>query len=663
MSRLQSSPGQAGGTDQLKQAGLRLPDVIAQSVGFIGPVFSSALVLPLVVGAGLFGAGVATPVAIILAAIGMAAIGWIIAEYAKRIHAAGALYDYVSDGFGDRAGFVGGWLYYAATMLLTTAIVVVIGGITSDFLKSTWNIGIPYWVLDLVYLVLLLAVIYVGIQISVRVQLVLVTISAIVVGAFFIYIVIKGGTSGNSVRPFQPSASADGWKGIFFGIIYAILVFTGFETAANLGEETRDPGKSIPRAIILSVVVVGAFYLLAAYAQDIGFGLNAKTWASSPAPLFQLAAPGAFGSSWFLDLVQILVILDIAAVGLGCAVCTVRGVFAMARDGRIPAGLRHPGRGCRAGRRRVAGLRGRRPPGQRRVRAAPPAAVFRAVRLDVRPWRHGAGRGLRRGDPGRHPRAAGTRPSGAAGRRGDHRHRRRRRGGVRQHRRRHLPERAVDLVHPRLDRDRSGDRGRQARPGHVRGRGQQAARPGPGQPGGRASCCVRTVAAMSGRHTLAETERAVSGRLGGLQLDFAAMAAVQNLHRTASAIRNRFEQTVLQEAGLSWTGFVVLWVTWIWDSLETRDAAQEAGISKGTLTGVVKTLESKGLVARSSLPADGRLVLLQITAAGERLMLGLFPRVNATEVETVSPLEADEVDNLAAVLRRILTHLERSSEP
>jgi MarR family transcriptional regulator, organic hydroperoxide resistance regulator len=166
---------------------------------------------------------------------------------------------------------------------------------------------------------------------------------------------------------------------------------------------------------------------------------------------------------------------------------------------------------------------------------------------------------------------------------------------------------------------------------------------------------------MSGRHTLAETERAISGRLGGLQLDFAAMAAIQNLHRTASAIRNRFEQTVLQEAGLSWTGFVVLWVTWIWDSLETRDAAEEAGISKGTLTGVVKTLESKGLVARSSLPADGRLVLLQITPAGERLMLGLFPRVNATEVETVSPLEADEVDNLAAVLRRILTRLESSS--
>ncbi len=163
---------------------------------------------------------------------------------------------------------------------------------------------------------------------------------------------------------------------------------------------------------------------------------------------------------------------------------------------------------------------------------------------------------------------------------------------------------------------------------------------------------------MSGRHTLAETERAVSGRLGGLELDFQAMTAVQNLHRAAGAIRNHFEQTVLAEAGLSWTGFVVLWVTWIWDSLETRDVAEEAGISKGTLTGVVKTLEGKGLVQRVPMPADGRLVLVQITDAGRDLMSRLFPQVNAAEVDTVSPLKPGEIGELAATLRQILTHLE-----
>ena len=53
---------------------------------------------------------------------------------------------------------------------------------------------------------------------------------------------------------------------------------------------------------------------------------------------------------------------------------------------------------------------------------------------------------------------------------------------------------------------------------------------------------------------------------------------------------------MLREHGLSWTGFVVLWVVWIWDGLETRRAADNAAISKATLTGVVKTLEARGLI-------------------------------------------------------------------
>jgi MarR family transcriptional regulator, organic hydroperoxide resistance regulator len=73
---------------------------------------------------------------------------------------------------------------------------------------------------------------------------------------------------------------------------------------------------------------------------------------------------------------------------------------------------------------------------------------------------------------------------------------------------------------------------------------------------------------------------------------------------------------------------------------------------------VVKTLEGKGLVRRVPMPADGRLVLVQITAAGQELMLRLFPEVNAAEVYAVRPLKPAEVGDLAATLRRILTHLE-----
>ncbi|RJL30364.1 MarR family winged helix-turn-helix transcriptional regulator [Bailinhaonella thermotolerans] len=163
---------------------------------------------------------------------------------------------------------------------------------------------------------------------------------------------------------------------------------------------------------------------------------------------------------------------------------------------------------------------------------------------------------------------------------------------------------------------------------------------------------------MTGHHTLTETERAVHERLGDLPLDFRAMAAVSNLHRAVNAIRNHLEQAVLKDADLTWTGFVVLWVIWIWGDMETRHVAAEAGISKGTLTGVMKTLEARGLVARTPHSTDGRLVLLGLTPAGSRLMQDMFPRFNTEETYVLKPLDGPGADGLAATLRAIIGHLE-----
>src|SRR5690348_7950449 len=79
---------------------LTLLDTVAQSIGFMGPVFSIAFLVPLLVGlnASGNGAGTAVPLAVLVSAVGVFALGWIVAQYAKRIHAAGSLYDYVTDG-------------------------------------------------------------------------------------------------------------------------------------------------------------------------------------------------------------------------------------------------------------------------------------------------------------------------------------------------------------------------------------------------------------------------------------------------------------------------------------------------------------------------------------------------------------------------------------
>lgn len=166
-------------------------------------------------------------------------------------------------------------------------------------------------------------------------------------------------------------------------------------------------------------------------------------------------------------------------------------------------------------------------------------------------------------------------------------------------------------------------------------------------------------AGVHGHHTLGETEKAVAERLAGLSVDMSAMAAVQNIYRAAGAVRNHLERTVLAPHDLTWTGWVVLWVVWIWGDIETRHVAAEAGISKGTLTGVVKTLESRKLLRRTAHPNDARRVLLSLTPGGTRLMAALFPRFNEEESFVTAGLDRDEKLALASALRKVVAQVER----
>ncbi len=164
---------------------------------------------------------------------------------------------------------------------------------------------------------------------------------------------------------------------------------------------------------------------------------------------------------------------------------------------------------------------------------------------------------------------------------------------------------------------------------------------------------------VTGSHTLSATEEAVRARLAGLDLDNTAMWAVGNIHRATTAIRNYLEQTVLRDTGLSWTGFVVMWVVWIWGDIETGNAAKEAGISKGTLTGVVKTLESYRYIQRNPHESDGRRVVLHLTRSGRKTMEDLFPAFNAKEAYIVRGLSHDQRVDLATSLRVIVEQLEQ----
>ena len=126
-------------------------------------------------------------------------------------------------------------------------------------------------------------------------------------------------------------------------MLYGVLIFVGFETAANLAEETAEPKKAIPRAVLGAVVLVSIFYIIAAYVEVAGFGFDMAVITSpdvAGAPLFALGAPGGeFGSEFWLKALMLVVFLDMLAVYVGAGVASTRGVFAMARDRRLPGAL------------------------------------------------------------------------------------------------------------------------------------------------------------------------------------------------------------------------------------------------------------------------------------------------------------------------------------
>ncbi|MEU1854311.1 MarR family transcriptional regulator [Streptomyces sp. NPDC019990] len=167
---------------------------------------------------------------------------------------------------------------------------------------------------------------------------------------------------------------------------------------------------------------------------------------------------------------------------------------------------------------------------------------------------------------------------------------------------------------------------------------------------------------MAGQRSIAQTEKLVAERLGDVPIRYDQMAVVGNIHRAAAAVRQHVENSVLRASDLTWTAFVVLWVVWIWGEMETRYVAEEAGISKGTLTGIARTLESRGLVRRSDHPSDGRRVLLALTPEGEELMRSLFPDFNAEEAFVVTQLSDEECRQTADALRRIVLQLEQHGE-
>ena len=156
---------------------------------------------------------------------------------------------------------------------------------------------------------------------------------------------------------------------------------------------------------------------------------------------------------------------------------------------------------------------------------------------------------------------------------------------------------------------------------------------------------------------MAAAEKDIRAQLEGHQLNFTSMSAVSNVYRAGTAIRNHMERSVLSEHDLSWVAFTVLWILWIWGEQETGHVAEEAGITKGTLSGVIKTLQLRKLIKRTPHKDDRRRASLSLTKSGVNLIEILFPEFNKHETLAVSDLSVTEQKELARLLRKVLQRI------
>jgi amino acid transporter len=278
--------------------------------------------------------GAATPfvyfaclVAILIAASGVIAM-------AGRLPSAGAFYTYVTRGLGPRAGFVTGGLMFVAYALLPPAEIGLIGSYLQNTFNTEFSVNIPWWVIGLVPAGFMIFLAYEGITSSIRTAMVLFTAEVIVVLVIAIIIVIKGGAHGLTLKPLSPTASPHGFKGLVTGFVFAALSFVGFEGASTISEEVREPRKTVPRAILLSCLVVGLIYLFCIWAEVNGLGISgANKLTGADTPWNNLAATFAPWMKWFIIIAAVS---SMFAVMVNSNNGIIRIFFAMGREGLLP---------------------------------------------------------------------------------------------------------------------------------------------------------------------------------------------------------------------------------------------------------------------------------------------------------------------------------------
>jgi amino acid transporter len=320
-------------TGQLGERRLTTIHAIGQSLA-VGPIFSAGLISGLVASV----AGFTTPLSVLLGSIGALALGYVVSVFAKRYAGAGAMYEYLARGASPDVGVLGAGLYSLGLLFLGGGgVFIAIGFLADSFFTQHLSIDIAWWIWGALGLALACGLNHFGVRLAIRGVLALAALSAIPFIITAIVVIIDGGAGGNTLSVFDPGNTS--WNDVFKGILFAVTLFIGFEVAASLGEETAEPARSIPRAVLGTIAMSAGFYLLVTYAAAIGFG-NGKgieTWVTSPSPIGELAHQ--YVGKGMATIIDLVLLLDSISVAIAFTVGASRIFFALSRDRLLPRAL------------------------------------------------------------------------------------------------------------------------------------------------------------------------------------------------------------------------------------------------------------------------------------------------------------------------------------
>jgi amino acid transporter len=324
----------ATGQNELAHGTLRVWDAIAISVSLIAPGMAMLLNVS---GVALV-AGGSTPLAFLLGGIACLALAFVVISFTRRMASAGYAYTYASRSLGKEAGFMAGWLYFGGFICFVPMTMSGVGYLAANLLGVNPNLWILFFFIGMA---LLLVLSIVRIKVTTRIQLVVGIVTVAVIVIVDLFTTAKGGANGQALSAFSFGHTlSGGFNGVFYGIILGVTSYIGFETAADFGEETANPRRNIPIAIIAATLFVVVFYLWTTYSMAIGFGVNnGAKWGADPVGLQTIA--NTYVAHWVGTLIEIGGMCAAFIVCVACVTAGTRTLFAMGREGVLPRIFAH----------------------------------------------------------------------------------------------------------------------------------------------------------------------------------------------------------------------------------------------------------------------------------------------------------------------------------